>query len=344
MRKILAAFMSFLILISAIVPVSAATETLSDDIVILYTNDVHTYINGTLSYDVIASIKEELQKQYKYVFLADAGDHIQGTAYGSMDKGENIIKLMNAAEYDVATLGNHEFDYGMEGCLNVIELAEYPYISANFYREENGVRGENVLDSYTMFDCGDEKLAFIGITTPETFSKSTPAYFQDENGIFIYGISGGDDGADIQQDVQNAIDEAQEEGATQIIALGHLGVDTSSQPWTSKQTIAAVCGLDAFIDGHSHSIVESENVKDKDGHDVLLTQTGEYFNRIGMMVIDSETDEITTDFIECEEILADDGETVEGYKLVSDLYSGTELISDAEVEAWRKDWLHRADL
>ncbi|MBQ8765542.1 MAG: 5'-nucleotidase C-terminal domain-containing protein [Clostridia bacterium] len=344
MKKLTAIFISILlILTSASIPIAATTQELSENIVILYTNDVHTYINGPLSYDVIAAIKKDLQKQYKYVYLADAGDHIQGTAYGSMDKGESVIKMMNTAQYDVATLGNHEFDYNMEGTLNVIESAEFPYVSANFYREKDGIRGENVLDSYVMFDCGEEKLAFIGITTPETFTKSTPAYFQDTNGKFIYGISGGADGTLLQQDVQKAIDTAKDKGATKVIALGHLGIDESSKPWTSIETISGVCGLDAFIDGHSHSTEEGEIVKDKDGHDVLLTQTGEYFDRIGMMVIDSDTDEITTDFIECEEILADDGETVTGYKLASDLYSGTEIVSDSAVKEIKDAWLNEID-
>ncbi|MBQ8526795.1 MAG: S-layer homology domain-containing protein [Clostridia bacterium] len=343
MKKIFALIISLSIIVSAIAPVSATTEAISDDIVILYTNDVHTYIDGALSYDVIAAFKENLEKQYKYVILADAGDHIQGTAYGSMDKGESIIKMMNVADYDVATLGNHEFDYGMEGCLKVIDLAEFPYVSANFYHEKNGVRGENVLDSYVMFDCGDEKLAIVGITTPETFEKSTTAYFQDESGNFIYGISAGEDGSELRQDVQKAVDQAKEAGATKIVALGHLGIDPSSQPWTSRETVGGVCGLDAFIDGHSHSIVEKEIVKDKDGHDVLLTQTGEYFNRIGMMVIDSETDEITSDFIEYEEIIADDGKTVSGGKLASDLYSGTDLVSDETVNEIKAAWITEID-
>ena len=116
MKKLTAIFISILlILTSASIPIASKTQELSENIVILYTNDVHTYINGPLSYDVIADIKKDLQKQYKYVYLADAGDHIQGTAYGSMDKGESIIKMMNTAQYDVATLGNHEFDYNMEG-------------------------------------------------------------------------------------------------------------------------------------------------------------------------------------------------------------------------------------
>jgi len=312
----------------------AAETALSDDIAILYTNDVHTYIDGELSYDVIAAIKKDLQTKYKYVFLVDAGDHIQGTAYGAMDKGENIIKMMNAAGYDAATLGNHEFDYGMQGCINAVDWAEFEYVSCNFYNEENGVRGKNVLESYVTFDCGDEKLAFVGITTPETFSKSSPAYFQDDNGNFIYGISGGSDGAALYADVQKAIDEAKAEGATQIIALGHLGLDSASGPWTSEATIAGVAGLDAFIDGHSHNVIEGRNVKDKEGNNVVLTQTGEYFERIGMMVIDSETGAIATDFIEYD---------AENSKLTSELYTETSLLHDTATKAMKDGWMAEID-
>ena len=126
-----------LTMLLACVPLTASAESkaLSNDVVILYTNDIHTYIDGTLSYDVIAAVKKDLQKRYKHVLLADAGDHIQGTAYGSMDKGKSIIELMNAADYDVATLGNHEFDYGMEGCKNAIDWADFPYISCNFFQK-----------------------------------------------------------------------------------------------------------------------------------------------------------------------------------------------------------------
>ena len=343
MRRSFCLFLALSLLFILAMPALAAEDTGQEDIVILYTNDVHTYIDNPLSYDVIAAVKQELEKVYRYVILVDAGDHIQGTAYGSMDKGRTIIELMNAAGYDLATLGNHEFDYGMEGCLNVVEWADYPYVSCNFFHEEGGVRGENVLNSSFAFACGEETVAFIGITTPETFTKSTPAYFRDEMGNYIYGISGGEDGAALYADVQRAVDEAIASGATKVIALGHLGDDAASRPWTSEETIANVSGLDAFIDGHSHSIVESKPVPGKDGEDVLLTQTGEYFGRIGMMVIDAETGDITTDFIECAEILDDDGETVLGYELSSALYSGTEVPSDPGVRAVKEAWIGEID-
>ena len=340
-------------------PTQAPTEppVVYSDIAILYTNDVHTYIDNPLSYDVIAAVKAELEKEYDYVLLADAGDAVQGTAYGSMDKGATIVKLMNAAGYDVATLGNHEFDYGMDGAMNVIDWAEYPYTSSNFYHEKDGVKGDAVLPPYVMFECGADKVAFVGITTPESFTKSTPAYFQDENGNYIYGISGGEDGAALYADVQTAIDAAKAAGATKVIALGHLGDDPASQPWTSEETIANVSGLTAFIDGHSHSTVEGKEVAGKDGAAVVLTQTGEYFGGIGMMVLKSDGT-IATDLIAAEEILEgkvdekgepvknEDGEQemeVVGYKLVSDLYTGAEWPVNADVTAIKDAWIAEID-
>ena len=331
-----------------------AVETPKEDVVILYTNDVHTYIDGVISYDVIAGLKKELQKQYPNVLLVDAGDHIQGTAFGSMDKGMTIISLMNAAGYDLATLGNHEFDYGMDGCMNAIDAATYPYVSCNFRHEEKGVVGENVLAAYAQFDFNGTELAIVGITTPETFTKSTPAYFQNDAGEYIYGISGGEDGKALYADVQAAVDSARNGGADYVIALGHLGDDPASQPWTSEETIANVSGLDAFIDGHSHSTVEGKEVADKDGAAVLLTQTGEYFDAIGMMLIDGETGTITTDLITYAEIqeaakdengepvLDEDGkevmETV-GYEFVSDLYTGTAWCSEESVKQLQDAWI-----
>ena len=351
MKKIIALVLSLVMVFSLVA--CGGTEAPKEDVAILYTNDVHTYIDNPLSYDVIAAIKGELATQYKNVLLVDAGDHAQGTVYGSMDFGETVIELMNAAGYDLATLGNHEFDYSMEGTMNIIEWAEYPYISANFYKMENGERTENVLDSYKIFEIGGQKIAFVGITTPESFTKSTPAYFQNENGEYIYNISSGDTGEDLQADVQKAIDEAKKAGATKVIALGHLGDDPSSMPWTSEETIAKISGLDAFIDGHSHSVVEGKQVADKDGNNVLLTQTGEYFDRIGLMVITAEG-EIKTDFIEAEEILEtvkdedgnvkldDDGEEITevvGYKLVSELYAGAEWPVYEDVKELKDGWI-----
>ena len=352
MRKFLSLALVLVLAISLLAPTAMAADANPDDIVIHYTNDVHTYIDEPMGYDILKNIKDTLQKEYKNVLLVDAGDHVQGTAFGSMDKGEHIIKLMNAVGYDAASLGNHEFDYGMAGCEQIQKWAEFTYLDCNFYHEKDGVRGENVLDSYKIFDFGKEKVAIVGVLTPESFTKSTPAYFQDDAGNYIYGISGGEDGKALYADVQKGIDDARAAGATKVILLGHLGIDPSSEPWTSTSTIQNVSGLDAFIDGHSHSEVKVDTVKDKDGRDVVLTQTGSYLDNIGMMVIHADGS-IETDLITTEEILEPDldenGEVkkdkhgedkmkVVGYNLKSDLYSG-QYVADPEVKAIKDQWI-----
>ena len=300
LSKKLLALLLCMAMVFSLIPMASAEEVLplanEDEVVIYYTNDVHTYIDKDLSYDNIADLKTQTAAVAAGVLLVDAGDHVQGTAYGSMDKGETIIDLMNAAGYDVATLGNHEFDYGMERALELVEKAEFPYVSANFYHEADGVVGESVLNAYELFELGGHTIAILGITTPESFTKSTPAYFQDENGNYIYGIAGGTDGQALYDMVQEAIDAANAE-ADIVIALAHLGDDPASMPWTSEELIANTTGLDALIDGHSHSTVPMKEVADEEGNTVILTQTGEYFNAIGKMVIAAdgtiETDLVT---------------------------------------------------
>ena len=332
-------FFLFLILV-LLVSVAIIVCSQPKDIAVLYTNDIHTYIDGPLSYDNLAAIKKELEKDYAHVLLVDAGDHVQGTGYGSMDEGQTITELMNAAGYDAASLGNHEFDYGMDGCLRIIDEADFPYVSCNFYQLDNGARGENVTESFVTFPCGDEVVAFVGIITPEAFE---PGYFRDAEGNYTHDLSGGEDGSALYGDVQRAIDEAEAAGATTIIALGHVGNDFVTSFWASSDIIANTHGLDAFIDGHSHVTTKGERISDRDGCDVLLTQTGEYFNRIGLMVIDEDTGEIETDFIECVPLLAADGETVTGYELQSALYDGKEIPSDPAVNAIKEAWIAEID-
>ena len=255
------------------------------DVTILYTNDVHTYIDKQspkLTYAAIADLKQSYQDAGKDVLLVDAGDHVQGTAYGSMDEGASIIKLMNAAGYDVATPGNHEFDYGMDRAKAIMKEADFPYLSCNWVDLRTTLR---VLPSVKVFVRGGRRIAFVGVTTPETFTKSTPAYFMDKaQRKYIYDIQGGEDGKKLYDAVQKAIDKAKLL-ADVVIGLGHLGVDPSSSPWTSEEVIAHTSGFDAFIDGHSHTVLENKQVQDASGKAVTLTQTGSYFANVGEMTI-----------------------------------------------------------
>ena len=255
------------------------------EVTILYTNDVHTYIDKQapeLTYAAIAALKQSYQNAGKKVLLVDAGDHVQGTAYGSMDEGASIIELMNAAGYDAATPGNHEFDYGMDRAKELMRDADFPYLSCNWVDLRTNLR---VLPEIKVFVRGGVRIAFVGITTPETFTKSTPAYFMNKAQTkYIYDILGGEDGQKLYSAVQKAVDKAKCL-ADVVIGLGHLGVDPSSSPWTSEEVIAHTTGFDAFIDGHSHTVMENKQVADASGRLVTLTQTGSYFANVGEMTI-----------------------------------------------------------
>ena len=268
------------------------------DVTILYTNDVHTYIDNKSpkpTYAAIAALKKSIEDTGRDVLLVDAGDHIQGTAYGSMDDGATIIELMNEAGYDLATPGNHEFDYGMARAKAVLREADFPYVSCNWVDLRTGF---NVLPSVKVFFVGGRKIAFVGVTTPETFTKSTPAYFMnDAQTKYIYDILGGEDGQKLYDAVQKAIDKAEFWGADTIIGLGHLGVDPSSSPWTSEEVIAHTHGFTAFIDGHSHTVMANKQVTDASGKAVTLTQTGSYFKNIGKMTVGADGT-ITTELID----------------------------------------------
>ena len=289
------------------------------DVTILYTNDVHTYIDNKSpkpTYAAIAALKKSIEDTGRDVLLVDAGDHIQGTAYGSMDDGATIIELMNEAGYDLATPGNHEFDYGMARAKAVIQEADFPYVSCNWVDLRTGF---NVLPSVKFFFVGGRKIAFVGVTTPETFTKSTPAYFMnDAQTKYIYDILGGEDGQKLYDAVQKAIDKAEFWGADTIIGLGHLGVDPSSSPWTSEEVIANTTGFDAFIDGHSHTVMENKQVYDAAGKAVTLTQTGSYLANVGKMTI-AEDGAITTELI------------------------STADVSDAAVAATAEAWINDVD-
>ena len=321
-KKFLALLLAVTAVFSLAAPVMAEEALISpapsaDEITILYTNDVHTYIDKDLRYSTVAGYRDSLTN----VLLVDAGDHVQGTAYGSMDEGATIVQLMEAANYDLATPGNHEFDYGMARALAVCTGGKVPYVSCNFYHEKNGVPGKGVLDSYKIFEVGGKKLAFIGVTTPESFTKSTPKYFQDDAGNYIYGIAGGDDGKALYSSVQKAIDEVASK-ADYIVALGHLGDDPASDPWNSEDVIANTTGLDAFIDGHSHSTVPMKEVADKSGSTVILTQTGSYLDALGQITI-----------------------TADG-KITSKLLTAADLASvtpNAQVKAIEDQWINAVD-
>lgn len=286
----------------------------SSEIVIVYTNDVHTYIANSvkkddetvpaLRFSKIAKMVKDLKAQGKEVLLVDAGDEIQGSSYGGIDDGEGIISLMNATGYDLATFGNHEFDYGTEQFYKVISKADYPYISCNFHYTGTDKRIKD-FSPYKIFEIAGKKVAFIGISTTDTITSSTPANFQDNKGNYIYAIDGLEKPEDLYSSVQNQIDEVKSK-ADYIIALGHVGVsvDEIKNRVSSKDIIQNTAGLNAFIGGHSHSAFEGEMIADREGKDVLSTQTGAYLSAAGVMTISKEgkiSSKFVYDYDSCDE-------------------------------------------
>lgn len=263
---------------------------LDNDIVILYTNDVHCGVDDNLGYTGLATVKNALEAQGKHVVLVDNGDAVQGDTIGTLSNGEYIIDIMNEIGYDVATPGNHEFDYGMDQFLALTEQANFPYVSANFVDSD----GNTVLDPYVIKDVAGVKIAFVGISTPKTITTSTPKYFQDDNGNYIYSFQQDETGEKLYAAVQSAVDAARAEGAQFVIALAHLGIEEDCSPWTSSEVIVNTTGIDAVLDGHSHSMIQGEKVKNKDGAEVLLSSTETKLAYIGCLTIKDDGSMSTT--------------------------------------------------
>lgn len=300
---LLALTMSASLLTSGITAAAVEENLTTDDIVILYTNDVHCGVDQIMEDDVVTNIGYAGVAAYKKamqnlvgvdnVTLVDAGDAVQGDAIGTLSKGSYLVDIMNQVGYDIFVPGNHEFDYGMARMQELMEGLDATVVSSNF----KSLPDESLLYApYTMQTYGDTKVAFVGITTPESFTKSTPAYFQDESGNYIYSFCEEDNGQELYDAVQSAANAARDDGADYIVAVGHLGVDEQSAPWRSTDVIANTTGIDVFIDGHSHSVVVNQTVKNKDNIDVPLTQTGTKLANLGRMIIKPDGT-ITTELI-----------------------------------------------
>ncbi len=244
-------------------------------ITIYFTNDVHC---GYENYDKVAAIIKDKD------LLIDAGDNIQGDLIGTLSDGEYMVDIMNYMGYDAAVPGNHEFDYGMDRFFEIVnDEAEFDYISANFRNIETG---ETLLAPYEIYEAEGEKVAIVGATTPETLVKSNPTYFKDEDGNWIYDFCNDTTGEALYEAIQTAVDDARSEGADYVILVGHLGTDEESQPWTSTEVIANTDGIDALIDGHSHSIFNT-TMTNKDGEEIPAIQTGTKLANLGKLTIEN---------------------------------------------------------
>lgn len=279
MKRILGLILALLMLVGGVACAESAQPALEKDVVVLFTSDVHCGIDQGFGYAGLVAIRSSMEAAGNHVLLVDNGDSIQGEPIGTMTTGEALIELMNTVGYDIAVPGNHEFDYGMERFLELTGKASFPYISANFNKN-----GELVFAPYVIKEFDGVKIAFVGVTTPKTITSSTPKYFQDEEGNFIYGFMQDETGEKLYAAVQSAVDAARAEGAAYVVVLGHLGNEDSCSPWTYADVIANTTGIDALLDGHSHDTDQVEMLN-KDGETVLRSACGTKMAGVGCLRI-----------------------------------------------------------
>ena len=264
---------------------------LSDDIIILFTNDVHCSIMDNIGYDGLSLFKKELKNKYKTVLLVDAGDSIQGGSVGILSKGMDIIKIMNLLQYDIAIFGNHEFDYGLDQLKNITEAFSNGYICGNYCFRKNKT---SILPPYKILTINEKtKIAFIGVITPQTFSKTSLHSKKDIDGKPIYDFLISKNGAELFETIQKYINEVKLKGADFVIIVGHYGNGGDSlEKYTTDNLISHLTGLDLFLDGHSHLVYNTFS-EDKNGKLIPIIQTGAKLKNIGMIKIKSNREIIT---------------------------------------------------
>lgn len=296
--KVMSVFVAIILFFTSIIS-GIEGKFRKSDVVILYTNDVHCGVTDKIGYSGLKAYKNKMESENKNVTLVDVGDCTQGGFIGSISKGEYIIDIMNYVGYDYAILGNHEFDYGIDQLAKNIAAADFRYLGCNLTYSGSGESLLSDIADYAIEDYGDVQVAFIGVTTPASITSSTPVYFQDENGNFIYGFE-----ESLTKSVQECAAKARMKGADYVVALTHLGDDKNHSPYSSVELIEGTAGIDAVLDGHDHNTIESRVVKNKNGDDVILSSTGTKLENIGKLVITKDGDvstELVNDFDEKDE-------------------------------------------
>lgn len=271
---------------ACVIAFSAAgcTRGEQEDVVILFTTDVHCNFEDNIGYSGLAAYRDQMLERTPHVALVDCGDAIQGNYYGSISKGEYAVQLMNAVGYDYAAIGNHDFDYGMARLSEVIEQSSAQYLACNISYTGRGESALTGVQPYALKEYGDTTIAFLGVSTPESIVKSVPSYFM-EDGEYVYDFYAGEEGARLTAKVQSTVDSAREAGAEYVVALTHLGDDVSSFPYTSSQLATKTHGIDLILDGHAHASIPCRALENARGEEVLLSAAGTELSCIGQAVI-----------------------------------------------------------
>lgn len=296
-KRILTIVMTTLILLG-VAPTSVIAEKNTEDIIILYENDVHCAFEG---YSKLSALKKELQQTHEHVSVVSSGDFIQGSNIGMVSKGSYTVDMMNLVGYEALTIGNHEFDFHLSRLDELVAMMNTKPVCCNFKKISDD---STYFEPYKIVDYGDTKIAYVGIITPTTLGAGSPTQFKDDKGNFIYTFCHDS----FHETVQSTVDNAISAGADYVIALTHVG---DHEPvYNIVDMIEATKGIDVVLDAHAHNVIEGRTVKAADGNDVLLTSTGSNFEHIGKLTITPEG--ITAELIKTETLQNTDP-TIDAY-------------------------------
>ena len=268
--------------VSDIGEIKISDARLMHNLTLLVTSDIHVGLNDNWTLPGLYEKRLEYQEKGDYTLLVDCGDMLQGGLLSSVSKGMDLVDIANTMGYDVMTMGNHEFDYGMGQFRTNASKLNNQYISCNFNNN-----GKLVFKPYVIKQFDGVRFAFVGINTPDTLTTSTPKYFQDANGKYVYGFFEGKNGETLYAKVQEAIDSAKADGADYVIAVAHIGAKETSGPYKYTDIISHTSGFDVFLDGHSHD-TDQVTMKDKNGKDVFRMGVGTKLSCIGVVTFTPE--------------------------------------------------------
>ena len=285
MKKILLLLISIMLILG--ISGCKPTKVRTDDIYVFYTSDVHCGVDKNLGFASAKAIVEDTKAEHPYVALVDMGDYLQGGTLGVLTQGEEIISLMNEMGYDAATIGNHEFDYGIARLAELIKMANFPIVGSNIIYTGNKENALADVPGYTIKDFDGTKVAFVGVLTPSSIRTSTPTNFV-EDGEFVYDFCSQDDGLQLANAVQTSVDAARKEGADYVILLSHLGTRESDRPYDAITLIKNTKGIDAVLDGHAHAEIIGDYYLNAEGKEIPLSSVGTQMANLGELIIDKE--------------------------------------------------------
>lgn len=254
-------------------------ESKADEIVIIHTNDIHGNVMSKYKDDVLTVIGmdyiKSVKNNTKNSILVDAGNNSQGSLIGKMNYGADVIALMNAAEYDVSTFGNHEFDIGIHELKKRCSEAIFPFLGANvrhgnkaFSAGINGFSGETFVK-----EIGGRKIGFIGITTKETV-RTTPPFM-------INGLQFQDE----VQWIKKCVKSLQKQKVDAVVLISHVGIGNFSK--YKSYDFTKIKGIDCIIDGHSYTKM-SETI-----NGVPISQTGHGSSALGFFNLKFKNGKVT---------------------------------------------------